>query len=1011
MFIWLLGQRGSGHRSIIVGAPARLLAVVLLGVALIQVFASDEVAGDTHCDLTVGEIVDVDSPVLDTIQKAIDAAQPGNTVCIPAGSYTENIVVAKQITLTGSEIADDPTTINSGSAGIPVVTVSGTGSPEGGRLEISHVTVTGALGTTNIGAGILVSSPSDQTGLSFTSVTSTGNEGAGIAFNGTPSISDVVMDDVTSSLNGEAGIRIASSILSFNGLTVNNSTISSNGHNGFSFNPSGSNVVGTNFTFTDSTFELNNTKGVVNSHDLSFFGFNGNATLDTVSVTTASGTPAHGGYGVVFLGKTPFTAAGSIRLENVTVNGAVGKGALTFQRYTDLASVVMVDVDVSGTVAPWGQVIVDHTGVTPLDLGTTTTKSIVLWKSGGVDATEVNLLTAAGTPLNRSSLADGFDAEDQIGHAVDLVGLGLVRWKESTLFVTPSSFAAPSSTSASIQRAINISVAGDTVNVEAGVYPEGMVNLDKEGLTLRGAQWGVDAFTRGPSGIPDNETILSNSGRIFDLNAPNITIDGFVFSNLGNRALDSYSYIDGLTIKNTIFVVTSNSSDSGAIQFGGGSGSSGPYTANYFTFERNYLTGTGSGPVLYLGHQMSGGTIKGNVFNSRRLTFGPFGQPDGWVIEGNTFDGNVAGVASIAPGGASGTYVGYGFNAQFGDAVFRNNVVSKMYLGIGQISLVDGQIIGNTFEDNYAGAFQLWGGEYESPVSRDVLIANNLFSYNGTDNTSDDAGFLSQGFRLRPGCDVAEPCSDPTTPNAALIQVFQNRFIDLNQSGGKTQVWAVRNNYPGVVDAEFNYWGSDVVTVLESKVGKGSSDAGSGAGDVFPWISSYTPDPTKVGQPGFWPIDIQSRSLITAGEGDESVSGDPSLGSPSISFGSALAGPISVTFSSIVATPETALLFESPPFNMSTAVLVDISIDGDAEPPYKICLARSDDFDTIWHFEDDAWVNITDAVQGPDGFLCGTTGTLSPFAVAEALPPEPEGPGSRPPSFDFELPLLLPDTR
>jgi hypothetical protein len=96
---------------------------------------------------------------------------------------------------------------------------------------------------------------------------------------------------------------------------------------------------------------------------------------------------------------------------------------------------------------------------------------------------------------------------------------------------------------------------------------------------------------------------------------------------------------------------------------------------------------------------------------------------------------------------------------------------------------------------------------------------------------------------------------------------------------------------------------------------------------------------------------------------------------------------------------------------MSTAVLVDISIDGEAEPPYKICLARSDDFDTIWHFEDDAWVNITDAVQDTVGFLCGTAETLSPFAVAEALPPEPEGPGSRPPSFDFELPLLLPDTR
>lgn len=71
-----------------------------------------------------------------------------------------------------------------------------------------------------------------------------------------------------------------------------------------------------------------------------------------------------------------------------------------------------------------------------------------------------------------------------------------------------------------IQGAVDLATAGDTIEVAAGTYTE-VVNLDKADLVLRGAQGGVDARSR--SGA--TETVLL-AGQ-FKLLADGITIDGF----------------------------------------------------------------------------------------------------------------------------------------------------------------------------------------------------------------------------------------------------------------------------------------------------------------------------------------------------------------------------------------------------------------------------------------------------------------------------------------------------
>ena len=83
----------------------------------------------------------------------------------------------------------------------------------------------------------------------------------------------------------------------------------------------------------------------------------------------------------------------------------------------------------------------------------------------------------------------------------------------------------------------------------------------------------------------------------------------------------------------------------------------------------------------------------------------------------------------------------------------QNNNVHQMFVGIGQISVVGGTITGNTFDDNQFAAFQLWGGEFGSVVSTNVLIECNTIKYNGTTCT----GFAdaAHGIRLRAGLDAS----------------------------------------------------------------------------------------------------------------------------------------------------------------------------------------------------------------------------------------------------------------
>ncbi len=398
--------------------------------------------------------------VVGGVSRAMSLASTGDIVRLDAGSYSDNITITDRVTLIGAGSAIDATVVTAAVAGTSVVTVTGSGSANG-RLIVKDMRLIGSAAS-----GILVANTTAVTKLTFDNINASANTD-GISYGATNAISDAIISNSTLSSNANNGIRIASTVSSFDGLTVSGCTIASNNWQGFSFNASGANIVATNFAFTNTTF-TNNCASNANSagnHDLSFFGFKGNASLTNVAVTS---NHAANGYGIVFTGQGlesngGFVPAGIIALDNVSVSGRVAKGALSFQCYSDISGVSLNNVSLQNCIAPWGDLVVQSTDTDALAAGNTALKSIVVWATGGVDAISARFHRLSGSQLDRAVLADNFIIADQIGDAIDASGIGLVRFAADKLYVTTATPAG------ALGRAIAASRTGDTIVLQSGV--------------------------------------------------------------------------------------------------------------------------------------------------------------------------------------------------------------------------------------------------------------------------------------------------------------------------------------------------------------------------------------------------------------------------------------------------------------------------------------------------------------------------------------------------------------
>lgn len=205
-----------------------------LVVPAVLVFLSPSIGGaNPPCAMTV--------PPNQSIQAAVDSALPGAVICLPPGTWRENVVIGKPLTLRGS--GPTATAILAAEPGRPVIRVEG-GAPVEVALEGLKVGE-GRFAEPYENHGILVGG---KTRLLLTDCAVEGNEWHGVLVEGEAQVTltrcrvagnwvygiavdggaEVVISDCVIEGNGSHGIGVLTSCP----VTVRSSTVRGNGSHG-----------------------------------------------------------------------------------------------------------------------------------------------------------------------------------------------------------------------------------------------------------------------------------------------------------------------------------------------------------------------------------------------------------------------------------------------------------------------------------------------------------------------------------------------------------------------------------------------------------------------------------------------------------------------------------------------------------------------------------------------------------------------------------------------------------
>lgn len=269
------------------------------------------------------------------IQAVLDQAEEGDDVELDSGTFTENIVVDKFLSIYGQGIG--VTTISAAASGQPTTTITYSGAD---TLSISDLTASGATGVGS--SGILISGTGSVGNIELTNVGSTGNyygvdvkaDGAGnsvsgVKFNGLKisdstayglqiytanggAISNLDLDGATISDSGVCGVAVLNNDKgTINGLSLDGATISGSGEVGV--------AVGNLGTIGDMSLNgakiSDSGKGGVYVEN---YGTMGDMSLDGATISSCVEGVSVKNYGTGTMG--------DMSLDGATISGAIWNG-------------------------------------------------------------------------------------------------------------------------------------------------------------------------------------------------------------------------------------------------------------------------------------------------------------------------------------------------------------------------------------------------------------------------------------------------------------------------------------------------------------------------------------------------------------------------------------------------------------------------------------------------------------------------------------------------------------
>ncbi len=377
---------------------------------------------------------------LDTIQGGINAVVTGGTVKVAAGSYVENVNITKALTL--------------GGAGMGQTVLKAPSALSGNAVSIEASSVT----------------------LSDLSIA---DSFYGLQLKGTSN--NVTVNRVAFD-NNSYGVRNGTSVRADNfrmlNSTITGGLVGFQTYNGYQMVGGAPVATGSfaNALFENVTVDGPSFKGF-------YFETADNLTLRNVTVSNSGnyGDPASMRYGSAIDVNLKYAAFGNLTFDNVVVRNS-GYSSNDPTRAAVVIKTRGIPEDGAYSAAPASLQAVNIMGgsiegssgtglrIETLSNGTGSSGRTTVTISGGTQfknngqdlVVDNNNVDARGAVF--VGAADGFAIEDRVTHALDTAGRGLVTWNANNVYVTPSS--------GSIQRGIDVSSPGYTVNVAAGTYPE-----------------------------------------------------------------------------------------------------------------------------------------------------------------------------------------------------------------------------------------------------------------------------------------------------------------------------------------------------------------------------------------------------------------------------------------------------------------------------------------------------------------------------------------------------------